>query len=159
VTRAEEYLDARLRGIRRRVCMNGLAARSLAVPCIESAAVFCRTRAFACQSSRLIRAMGRDLVAANGIIDELAKSFLLNGPKLAAAMRMKMSGRAACDGRGAKVRSGSSDDRVGRAPRVVTHGSCGRGGELAGQAGYRLPITGGEWQDGAEGYAVSLRDR
>ncbi|MEU0504085.1 phosphoenolpyruvate synthase [Nocardia sp. NPDC005998] len=76
---ADEYLDANLRGFRRRIYerLRGKVNRSAAH---RERLRFCRTRAFG-MVKRMIRVMGRDLVA-RGVIDEFGDVFSLTVQEL-----------------------------------------------------------------------------
>ena len=71
---ADEYLDSRLRGVRRKIYekLRGKTSRALGN---RERLRFCRTRAFG-MVKRTIRAMGRDL-ARQGILDEFTDVFYL----------------------------------------------------------------------------------
>lgn len=89
---ADDYLDAHLGGVRRRIYerLRGKAARCAAH---RESLRFCRTRAFG-MVKRMIRAMGRDL-AARGIIDEFADVFYLRLDELRACYDAESSSLAA----------------------------------------------------------------
>ncbi|MET7767326.1 phosphoenolpyruvate synthase [Nocardia sp. NPDC005366] len=82
VGRAEEadaYLDARLGGPRRRI-YEGLRAKTSRCAAHRERLRFCRTRAFG-MVKRMIRVMGRDLVA-RGVLDDFADVFFLTVQEL-----------------------------------------------------------------------------
>ncbi|WP_280236553.1 phosphoenolpyruvate synthase [Nocardia cyriacigeorgica] len=76
---ADEYLDAHLTGVRRRI-YERLRAKVSRCAAHRERLRFCRTRAFG-MVKRMIRVMGRDL-AARGVIDEFADVFYLTVQEL-----------------------------------------------------------------------------
>ncbi len=132
---AEEYLDAHLRGFRRRIYerLRGKVSRCAAH---RERLRFCRTRAFG-MVKRMIRAMGRDL-AARGVIDEFADVFYLTVQELrgcydgadTASMRELVAARKAQRAR---------DAGLVAPDRFVTVGSAFGRAELA-QQGW-VPVT------------------
>ncbi|MFI9505046.1 phosphoenolpyruvate synthase [Nocardia sp. NPDC052566] len=132
---AEEYLDAHLRGMRRRgyELLRRKVSRCAAH---RERLRFCRTRAFG-MVKRMIRAMGRDL-AGRGVLDEFADVFFLTVGELRGcyegadteALRGLVTARKAQRARDAGLVAPA---------RFVTRGSRFGRAELAGQGW--VPIT------------------
>lgn len=76
---ADAYLDANLRGPRRRI-YERLRAKASRCAAHRERLRFCRTRAFG-MVKRMIRVMGRDLVA-RGVLDEFADVFYLTNSEM-----------------------------------------------------------------------------
>ncbi|MFD3703164.1 phosphoenolpyruvate synthase [Nocardia sp. NPDC058658] len=132
---ADAYLDANLRGLRRRV-YERLRTKASRCAAHRERLRFCRTRAFG-MIKRMIRAMGRDLVA-RGVLDEFADVFYLTNEELrgsyegqdTADLRDLVAGRKALRARDSALVAPARFRTVG--PRL------GRA-ELAGQGW--VPIT------------------
>ncbi|RBO88430.1 phosphoenolpyruvate synthase [Nocardia puris] len=132
---AEDYLNAHLGGVRRRV-YERLRAKVSRCAAHRERLRFCRTRAFG-MVKRMIRAMGRDLVARD-VLDEFGDVFYLTVHELrgcyegadTAALRGLVAAR--------KARRGPDAELVAPA-RFVTHGDAFGRAELAEQGW--VPIT------------------
>ncbi|MFD0362981.1 phosphoenolpyruvate synthase [Nocardia sp. GCM10030253] len=132
---ADDYLDAHLHGLRRRI-YERLRAKVSRCAAHRERLRFCRTRAFG-MVKRMIRAMGRDLVA-RAVIDEFGDVFFLTVQELrgcyegaeTAPLRELVAAR--------KVQRARDGELVAPA-RFVTTGSAFGRAELAGQGW--VPIT------------------
>ncbi len=132
---AEAYLDANLRGVRRRIFerLRGKVSRCAAH---RERVRFCRTRAFG-MVKRMIRAMGRDLVARD-LLDEFGDVFYLTVQELRGCydgaepgdLRKLVTARKAQRAKDAELVAPS---------RFVTIGSSFGRAELAGQGW--VPVT------------------
>ncbi|PXX60180.1 pyruvate,water dikinase [Nocardia tenerifensis] len=132
---AEQYLDAHLRGLRRRVYerLRGKVSRCAAH---RERLRFCRTRAFG-MVKRMIRVMGRDL-AERGVIDEFSDVFYLTVQELRACY----DDAGPADLRelvGARKAQRAKDAGLVAPARFVTTGSTFGRAELAAQGW--VPIT------------------
>ncbi|WP_327113737.1 phosphoenolpyruvate synthase [Nocardia sp. NBC_01730] len=132
---AEEYLDAHLGGIRRRIYerLRGKVSRCAAH---RERLRFCRTRAFG-MVKRMIRVMGRDL-AERGVIDEFSDVFHLTVQEL----RGSFEGADTSGLRGlvvARKAQRARDSGLAAPARFVTVGSTFGRAELASQGW--VPIT------------------
>ncbi|GAB2675404.1 phosphoenolpyruvate synthase [Nocardia goodfellowii] len=132
---AEAYLDSHLRGLRRRIFerLRGKVSRCAAH---RERVRFCRTRAFG-MVKRMIRAMGRDLVARD-LLDEFEDVFFLTVQELRGCYDGADPGELRKLVTARKAQRAKDADLVAPA-RFVTLGSGFGRAELAGQGW--VPIT------------------
>lgn len=132
---ADEYLDAHLRGFRRRIYerLRGKVSRCAAH---RERLRFCRTRAFG-MVKRMIRVMGRDLVA-RGVIDEFGDVFFLTVQELRGCYEGAETD-ALRDLVAARKAQRARDSELVAPARFVTTGSTFGRAELANQGW--VPVT------------------
>ncbi|WP_246010811.1 phosphoenolpyruvate synthase [Nocardia mexicana] len=132
---ADAYLDAHLRGVRR-VLYERLRRKVGRCAAHRERLRFCRTRAFG-MVKRMIRVMGRDLVA-RGVIDDFADVFQLTVQELRGCYEGADTGplRGAI---AARKQQRASDSRLVAPARFVTRGPGFGRAELAAQGW--VPVT------------------